>query len=362
MSLNFFHIDRGLELDNSVQYLQGATLPGLGGDTSTAPVGSLYTNNSDGSVWTKILSGAGGDKWLKLASEQHVDLAVAAARSGVSWREPVIARDSASTALPTGTAGSAINIDGISIVDGQRVLFSELIGGNGKNIYVYNQAAGTFVEDVNTETAGDATYVQSGTSGGKTYVFNGTTWVLTDQAPLTEIGFIQSFIGKDSTGSDMPVYSTTNFVSNGTSLETAVGALDAELGANVVDGAAVLAANSINQNIQALDTALSEVSLTTTATNVTTQQVVDSITAGAAKWLVRVELVSDATAVYATEVYALSDGTATGSDFTRYGSLSLGAAISGLIVTVDAVGGALRLLVEASSAVNVSARRVSIIA
>lgn len=467
MALSMFRIERGLELDSLVQYLQGNGNPGAAGDTAAAPVGSVYTDNASGAIWTKITAGTGVDKWQRLASETYVNNAVGAT---VSWREPVVVHDGLSTTLPVGTATAAIIVDGVSITNGQRVLFSAITGGDGKNIYVYDQPSGTFVEDINPETSGDATYVQAGTSGGKTYVFNGTDWVLTDQASLTELGYIRAFIGKDTSGNEMPTFTTTHFVSNSTSLETAIGALDGALGANVADGnfilAAskinaniqaldteigpnvtdggwILAANSINQNLQALDThlgvpfvagnyitggqtvsaavtaldveigpnvvdgnfilaankiqqniqaldtqlgadviagtyvnptnstnaniqsldtALSTVALASSVTNVTTVQVIDTVTAGAAKWLVRVELVADTTAVYATEVYALSDGTATGSDFTRYGTLSLGSAIPGLVVSVDAVGGALRLLVAATSAVNVDARRVSVIA
>ncbi len=467
MALSFFRIERGLELDGLVQYLQGNGNPGAAGDTAAAPVGSVYTDNASGAVWSKISAGTGVDKWSRLASETYVNNAVGAT---ISWREPVVVHDSTATTLPTGTPTAAIVVDGVSITNGQRVLFSGITGGDGKNIYIYDQSTGTFVEDTNPETSGDATYVQSGTSGGKTFVFNGTNWVLTDQASLDELGYIRAFIGKDTSGNEMPTFTTTNFVSNGTSLETAIGALDAELGsnvadgnfilaankinaniqaldteiganvtngswilaansvntniqaldthlgvnfaagnyitlnqtvsgavtaldvaigpnvvdgnfilasnkvqqniqaldtqigANVINGTYVLAANSTNTNVQALDTALSTVSLASSVTNVTTVQVIDTVTAGSAKWLVRVELVADTTAVYATEVYALSDGTATGSDFVRYGTLTLGSAIPGLVVSVDAVAGALRLLVAATSAVNVDARRVSVIA
>jgi len=466
MSLDFFRIERGLELDDLVQYLQGSGNPGAAGDTAAALVGSVYTDNASGAIWTKIAAGTGTDKWQKLASEQYVNNAVGAT---ISWREPAKVRDNVATTIPAGTATQPIVVDGVSITDGQRVLFSALTGGDGKNIYVYDQTTGLFVEDTNTETSGDAAYVEAGTSAGKTYVFNGTNWVQSDQASLDELGFIRSFIGKDTTGSDMPSFATTNFVSDSTSLETAIGAidtalgtnvsngnfifaankinaniqaLDTEIGANVTDGGFILAANKINQNlqvidthlgvdflagnyislnqtvsgavtaldvaigpnvvdgnfilasnkvqaniqaldtqigadvlagsyvsqanstnanIQALDTALGDISLQTTVTNVTSVQTIDSVTAGAAKWFVRVELESDTTRVYATEVYALSDGTATGSDFTRYATLRMGTAIPGLVVSVDAAGGDLRLRVAASVAVKVEARRASVV-
>ncbi len=465
MALDFFRIERGLELDELVQYLQGAGVPGAAGDTAAALVGSVYTDNSTGALYTKITAGTGTDKWQKMASETYVNNAVGAT---VSWREPAKVLSTATT-LPTQTAGSTIVVDGVTISNGQRVLFSDIVGGDGKNVYVYDQPSGTFVEDVNAETSGDAVYIEAGTSGGKTFIFNGTDWVQSDQASLDELGYIRAFIGKDAAGNEMPVYTTTNFVVASSSLEAAVSALDTEIGANVSDGnfiasankvngniqaldtqlganvtnggwilaanstntniqvldthlgvpflvgnyisagqtvsgavtaldvaigpnvvdgnfiaaankvqqniqaldneiganvingTYVLAANSLNANVQALDTALGEVALSTTVNNVTSVQTIDSITAGAAKWFVRVEVVGDTTRVYSTEVYALSDGTATGSDFTRYATLKLGTAIPGLLVSVDAVAGALRLRCEATVAVNVTARRASVI-
>lgn len=466
MSQDFFRIERGLELDESVQMLQGSGVPGAAGDTADAPVGSTYQDNSDGSLFTKFAAGTGTDKWQKMASEKYVNDAVG---STVSWREPVIVRDNVATTLPTGTAASPIVIDGVSVTNGGRVLFSAIVGALGKNVYVYNQAAGTFTEDINQESTGDATYVQSGSSAGKTFVYNGSTWVLTDQSSLDEEGFIRAFVGKSGSGNVLPTYSTTNFVADSSSLEAAIGALDGELGANVslgawitpantvnanlqaldseigadvTNGNHILAASTVNQNIQALDTeigttlalgnfitageklsaaittldaelgpnvsagnyvgptakvnanlqaldtqiganvlagtyvnpslstnanvqaldtAIATTALQTAVTNVTSVQTIDTVTAAlGAKWLVRVENASDASNVYSTEVYAVSNGVS--ADFTRYATLKIGTNILGLSVTVDLNGSDLRLRVASTGAVNVIARRVGVIA
>jgi hypothetical protein len=468
MALDFFRVERGLELDDLVQYLQGSGIPGIAGDTANAPVGSVYTNNNDGSLFTKIAAGSGTDKWQKMASETYVNNAVGAT---ISWREPVVVRNNVATSLPSATATQPITIDGVSIANGQRVLFSAIVGAGGKNIYIYDQNSGTFTEDSNAESNGDAVYVVSGTSAGKTFVFNGADWVQSDQSSLDEEGFIRAFIGKDTAGNTLPSYTSTNFVTQNSSLSSAVSALDTELGANValgnfvdpafkinaniqaldtaiganvtnggfivagnsvnqniqvidthlgvnfaagnyislnqtvsgavtaldvaigpnvVDGNFVLSSNkvqqniqaidseiganvsaggyvsssnTINQNIQALDTALTEVTKEVSVTNVTSVQTIDTIVAGAAKWFVRVELVSDTSRVYATEVYALNDG-GLNSDFTRYATLKLGTAIPGLVVSVDndgATSGQLRLRVAATGAVNVVARRASVL-
>ena len=465
MSQDFFRVERGIELDELVQILQGAGAPGFAGDTALAPVGSTYQDNETGAVYSKFLAGSGLDKWQKLASESYVNNAVGAT---VSWREPALVRDNVATTLPTGTASAPIVIDGVSITDGQRVLFGAISAGAGKNVYVYNQTTGTFVVDINQETIGDAVYIQSGTSAGKTFIFNGSGWVQSDQSSLDEIGYLRSFIGKSAAGNEMPTYSSTNFISDSTSLETAVGALDAQfgpnvsagnyvvpanktnaniqaldtaiganvtagnhispankvqqniqeldtqlgaelavgnfisagqttnsaitaldaeiganvvagnfvsptakvnaniqaldtqLGANVLNGEYVSAASSTNANIQALDTAVSENSKQVSVTNVTSVQTIDSVTAGSAKWLVRVQNAADTTNVYATEVYAVSNGVS--SDYTRYATLKMGANIAGLAVTVDLSGGAMRLRVASTAAVNVTVRRVGVVA
>jgi hypothetical protein len=464
MSQDFFRIERGLELDELVQILQGTGVPGTGGDTADAPVGSVYQQNDDGAFWTKISAGTGTDKWQKMASETYVNNALGAT---ISWREPAQVRDNVATTLPVGTATSPIVIDGVSITDGGRVLFSAIIGGGGKNIYVYNQATGLFNEDVNQESNGDATYVSAGTSAGKTYVFNGTIWVQSDQTSLDEEGYIRAFVGKPSSGNVMPSYASNNFAVEGSSLRVAIGALDTELGpnvaaghfvapaatvnaniqsldneigANVTAGGWIVPANTVNQNlqvldthlgvdflagnfitagqsvsaavtsldneigpnvaagnfvaptnkinaniqaldtqiganvlagtyvgpasstnanIQALDAALAQTSLATSVANVTSVQTIDSIAAGSAKWLVRCVDASNSAKVYATEVYAVTNGVT--ADYTRYATLKIGVAIAGLSVTVDLNGVNLRLRVASTAAVNVSARRVGTI-
>lgn len=461
MSLDFFRVERGLQIDDLVTYLQGSGVPGLSADTDSAERGSVYTNVADGSLWTKISVGTGTVAWQKMASEQYVNNAVGAT---VSWREPVVALDNIATVVPTGTATQPVIIDGVSVTNGQRVLFAAVVGGDGKNVYVYDQATGVFVEDTNAETAGDAVYVQGGTSAGKTFVFNGTAWVQSDQASLDELGFLRAFVGKSAAGAEMPLYTSNNYVGNNTSLESAIGeldrvvgpnvnlgnfvspankvqeniqALDTQLGANVVagnhitpanstnaniaaldtqigaellvgnfiaagdalstaitkldnefgpnvstgnfvtssnkvnanlqaldtaigapvtDSGVILSTNSANQNIQAIADELAETTQQATSSNVTSVVTVDSVTADGAKWLVRCELASDPTRVYSTEIFALSNGAAV--DFTRYGTLRIGTAIPGLSVTADFSGGAIRLRVASTGAVNVQARRV----
>lgn len=253
MSLDFFRIDKGFQLDDTSTYLTGTGVPGTTADTNGVVVGSVYTDTVDGSIYTKIAAGSGTDKWQKMASEQYVNNAVGAT---VSWREPAQVRDTTSTAVPTGTAGAPVTVAGQSIADGGRVLFSAVTGGAGPNVYVYDQTTGTFVEDVNPESNGDAVYVQAGADAGKTFIYNGTAWVQSDQASLDEEGFLRAYAGKPSVGNVMPDYTSTNIVADGQSLLDAISALDAAAGADVALGNWITPVNTVNQNITSLDTVI----------------------------------------------------------------------------------------------------------
>jgi hypothetical protein len=351
MAQDFFRIYRGLELNETVQLLEGAGAPGTAGDSSLAPVASQYMNTTDGSLWTKITAGVGTDKWVQLASKADI-------ASQISWREPVIVDAGGITTLPVGTAGATITIDGQTINDGGRVLFSDLL--SAPNVYIYNKTNGVFVQDTNLATNGDMVFVDSGTAAGKQYAFNGGSWVLANQSELTELGYVRTFIGKTGAGSETPTYSSTNFVVNATSLETAIGALDTELGANVTNGGYVLSSNKINANIQALDTAVTTNNKESNSTNVTTVVTLDAVVSVGAKWVVRAVNAADSTNVMAMEIFATHNGVSV--DMTRYAVLKMGTSIAGLTFDVTlSVGGTLNLVVSSTTAVNVTAKRVTVL-
>lgn len=74
-----------------------------------------------------------------------------------------------------------------------------------------------------------------------------------------ELGYIRDYIGKTGPGVELPQYSSENVVANDDALVTAIGKIDAEIGAAVVP---LIRTNSpildqaINLNIQALDAAI----------------------------------------------------------------------------------------------------------
>jgi hypothetical protein len=249
MSEQFFRIFRGLEIDETIQLLQGAGDPGVsGGDTDAAPVGSFYLDNLTGNAWTKVTPGTGTGHWSLLASQTWVNNVVGA---NISWREPVTVLDSAATTLPTGAPAGTI--DGVTLATGDRVLFT---GVTPANVYVYNATSQSFTQDVNAVSQGDTVYVDGGTSGGTRWTYNGTAWVRFDSMSLDELAYIRSFIGKPASGNISPVYTSTLVISQNSDLTAAISALDFEVGAQVSTGNWISAANKVNQNLQALDTEL----------------------------------------------------------------------------------------------------------
>jgi hypothetical protein len=231
MALDYTGIGYGLEFDGGAVVFDISGAPSGTAKEDAAPAGSIAFSDT-GATYRKKTGGAGADKWVEGASKEYVD----SVASGQSWREPVLVKDdtvyadlaTAETAVNTGT------IDGETVVDTTRILFTG-ITGSAENVFIVTGTPGagaTLVEDTNTETTGDALYVQEGTDAGKQFSYNGAAWVQSGSGSLTELGFIQAFIGKDADGNELPTYSNTNYVSNGDSLELAIGTLDGQVGTN----------------------------------------------------------------------------------------------------------------------------------
>ncbi|MBF0423794.1 MAG: hypothetical protein HQL73_12475 [Magnetococcales bacterium] len=219
-----------------MNFIAGAGAPGgAGGFPDAAPKGSVYADETNGQMYLKKAAGTGADKWIRMQSKDDMDMALL----GLSWRQPAKVRDS-SVYVDLATAQTAMNtgtIDGIPVVANDRILF-EGITGAAKNVFIVTGTPGsgaTLVEDSNTASKGDALYVLEGTSAGKQFVFNGTDWVMQGSASETELAFLRAFMGKPGNGNVAPEYSSTNVVTNGTDLKTAIGALDAAAGAAIAD-------------------------------------------------------------------------------------------------------------------------------
>lgn len=273
MAEKLFEVSLGYS-DGKIVYLSGSGAP-AGDLIDAAGKGSYFTDTDSGAQYKKVAAGAGSDKWKVLPTKDYVDNLVA----GISWREPVKAADFTFTTVAD--ALTALNgsdqLDGYTVSAGVRVLLAGLT--EDPNVYVVGGGTGAWTltsDPQNTVTKGDTVYVEDGVVNvGSTWNYNGTAWVLIDQATVNELGFIRNFIGKDAKGSEMPTYSSVNVVADSDSLETAIGKVDAEIGAAVATTslrtAGPIADQAINLNVQALDQAI--------GANVTSTNVLDAASA-----------------------------------------------------------------------------------
>ncbi len=242
MSEQLFTVEAGyrieLEDGTTVDVLPVDGAPGGDGDVQDAAgPGSIALDYTNGTKYTKTAAGAGADKWTEEATKDYVD----ATAGGLSWREPAKVFDSTSYAN-LAAAVSAMNsgsVDGIAVVDGDRILYDNITGEN-KNVFIVSGTPGsgaTLVEDSNAASDGDAIFIQEGTNADKQFSYTGSAWVQVGGSTSSEIGFIRAFIGKDANGSELPAYTSTNYVANNDTLEVAIGKLDAQVDLNATAAA-----------------------------------------------------------------------------------------------------------------------------
>lgn len=398
MALKFFDVEKGLSIDGVVAFITGTGAPsGTGGtDTALVGIGSQYLDSSQGYLYIKRVAGAGASNWIRQATSTEVAM--------LSWREPALCADIASTSLPTHAALETAQ--GITVPVDSRILFSAISGGAGPNVYIWDGT--NFVEDPNTETAGDMVYIADGLQAGKTYGYTaGGTWVVIGQASSDEIGYIRAYIGK-SAGNVLPDYSSIFYVADGDTLVTAIGKIDTALNGvasdlsneitarGTADGllqgelddtqsGAGLNANgtysangtsnyittatslksadnmldaqlkSVSDDVEALETAsatqaalLASARTETSATNVTTAVTLDEVLVdniAVAKWILfaRGTASGDAANRRVLEILAIHDGTAL-ADATNVDSTKYAVlkigAITGFTATVELAGAA----------------------
>lgn len=385
-------------IDIGVHVISGEGAPD-GGRADTAIVGSLYQDLTNAQTYVKKTSGSGTNKWVRVQNQDDMN----AALLGMSWREPVVCKDAtvyadqaaAETALNTGM------IDGVAVTTNARILFTGITGANA-NIYLVSGTPGsgaTLVEEGNSASRGDAMLVQYGTSAGHQLGYNGTAWVLQNQSELTEDGFIRTFIGKSAIGNETPDYTSNNIVTDSNSLETAIGALDAEIGSGVtgaqVRTAGTISDQAVNRNVEALDDAIgpnvtSTKHLTASASvnanlskvddilgdakmesktdAVTTATVLDSVKVDdvlVASWMVHARAVADPAQMLSVMVNGMHNGTgaadATAVDYNIFGDLKIGGAIAGLdfevVLSGSGAAQVMQLKASCNSEVNIRITR-----
>lgn len=345
MSLSFFEVERGITIGSGNgdglegRIIVGSVAPGAAGpntDADDALAGALYLRvGATTEFYQKAVAGTGTGVWSRLARESFV---LATQANGTSWREPVKLLDAtvyANIAAAEAAANVADMIDGVTIAAPYRILFPNLTTGSD-NVYITSGSTGawTFTEDTNTLSAGDTVFVELGTSAGQQWNYNGTIWVKIQDQPSAEEGFIRSFIGKNAAGSESPVYTSAVIVTQGGSLEAAIGQLDAQVNLNTIE---ILQAR----------TEVGPTTVTAAAGEVTIDSVlVDSV--AFAKWIVYMEgsVAGTAAKKVVWEIPATHDGhntgagaDATAADYTKVAKLKHGVLGDGtLIVDVSGAG------------------------
>jgi hypothetical protein len=357
---SFFQVASGISLDGLLNISYGAGAP----PTSADLAGSVYIDSN-----TSIAYISTGSSWLPLASEAYVSNAVSSATAqsaaGTYWKSPVVVADTSTTVLPTFTANTSGSVDGVTVTNGDTVLFLSI-----GDIYAYDESTGTFTEESPSGVPGDATYVLEGTNAGKTYVYSEASsgWVLFNQIDVTELGYIQKFVGKPGNGSYVPNYTSTNVVTTGSSLVSGISSLDASIGSETTDTLTyTTSGGAIRSNVASLDVALAGVaaklagSTSSVSTSTSGTLTIDTAPSGtvAVKWLVYVSDVAGNLA--SVEVLALNLGGGNVT-YTTYGQLNSATAISGLDVAVTTNGSnECVLTVTANDGFSVVAKRETVI-
>jgi len=247
MGLQLFEVDGGFS-DGVVHYLNSNGAPGADASyQDAAPIGSYCSDATTGDTYKKIQAGAGAGPNIWQRQATIADLTGLSASQ--SWREPAQCMDATFTTITAAIASmdATDTVDGITVVAGDRILFTAITGGNGSNVYIVGGSTGawTLTEDANQETNGDTLQVLAGTHANEIWMFNGT-WSWIGATAAGEDNFIRAFIGKSAAGGSMPSYTSNNYVANNDSVTTAIGKLDAQAALN----ASAIA--SANQNITAV--------------------------------------------------------------------------------------------------------------
>lgn len=399
MSLDLFRVGKGIELlsedfTSRTNILTGTGAPGGDGAVQdNAPIGSLYLRQdveADGlQVYFKrsLVNNSPAD-WYQAVDKNYVDNVA----MGLSWREPVRVMDQAAyaNAASIPTTGT---IDGVILSDGERVLFTNIASVGQSNVYIWQAATTSWVEDANAETDGDAVLVQEGTFAEQQWVYDGVSWVQFGGAANTqELEFLRNFVGKTATGAEMPSFSSTDVVSPTANLEQAIGQLDAAIGTrSYVNEFVITDGEDITLSLDALDTAIgsrtyTEGNFTTTGesitasldaldvavgdlafqnevikvANIVAETTVDAVPVtqvDVMEWRIVVEDRNNPARRTSSIYTAIHDG-ASNVDLTRYATVRRGTAIAGLSVDVRVIAGNLELIVSSTNGVDVGVKRL----
>ncbi len=398
--MSMFRVTKGIELDD-VQMLQGAGAPGAAGDTSLAPVGSLYLDNTNGDLFTKVAVGVGTNKWLVMATESYVDTEITTVTNMVNALGNAFnyvgvlasggATSGAAFDLDTLTTGNKdagdyykVTAAGWFVVGAGTPFFANI--GDG---LVWNTAGDVDkVDNTNSEVQGttnfitvtgntDTGFVVDIAAGFKTRVGDAETAITNLQTDVgnlqTDVGNLQTNVGNLQTEVDSietslggavnasGVFQSSAFaafdnVTAPTSITNVLSQIDSAIGPVVVTNSIVNAGDNVTTNIQNIANYVENSSLVVTGT--ATQSVTDSATGVMAKWLVHAKQTSTPANMSAFEVFAATNGATV--DFNKFGILKTGASIAGLTADVTLSGADLVLAVTSTINMEVTIKRVAV--
>ena len=262
MSISLFRASEGIsiELDDlsaEASLLIGIGIPGGDGNVQdAAAIGSTYQQTDAEAdnlqFYVKVSTAADSPAdWRVLASKSYVDSAIA----GLQWRDPARVMDKTVYADVAAFPVTGI-IDGITLNPDDRVLFAN-VTGDPENVYIWDGSAWT--EDIHPVADGDALLVLEGTSADEHYTYNGTDWVQIGSSENSEeIDFIRAFIGKDSVGIEMPNYTSTDNISQNSTLEAAIGVLDDVIGDRTYSALNITSGNDVAVSLENLNVAIGD--------------------------------------------------------------------------------------------------------
>jgi len=394
MALDLFRVSAGIQIDDSIQILEGAGIPLL-----DAPVGSTYSDTLTGGLYTKVLAGAGASNWEILALNSFVVSEIATVTSTINAMGAVF---NYVGTVAGGSIGTPTNLsllatssknpgdyhkvstpgyfsDGVNTIQaatGDGLVWNtvgqidkidntnSIVLGTTNEIAVVGDTNTGFTVSLDTAfstriSTAETTIIDHSTrlATAEGTIISNTGRITTAENNITNLqaedGYINAFIGK-ATGNDMPLYTSALHVTQGGDLELAIGELDAVIGAPVVTDVIISGTNTVNGNITALSTYVaSQVNMAVTTLN-SAVPVTSVATGTTAKWLVRVVDTVTPSNTTAYEIFATADGTLV--DFTKYGILRLGTNISGLSNNVTSNGTDLTLSIAASVNISVTVR------
>lgn len=354
MAADFFRVERGYEIDTAngttlVQVITDTAAPDVQADAMAAPVGTLWIVNGGTAATTRVYQ-----KWQDV-NDTYIDWREI--NTTASWREPARVRDNTlyanSAAFPvTGT------IDAVALADGDRVLFSNVTASADENVWIWYAATTTWYEESNSESYGDAIFIQEGTSANMAFYYSSATnnWTEFGSGTAQEEGYIRAFIGKDAAGPETPNYESPSEAFSGDEPADRDPFTDA-----TGQGTAAASNGYIAWKTDNLELAIAKINQELFQNNrhlyvASATSLVDTLPTWVTgcSWIVRIR--SGANAIEWIVHGFTRDGTDV--DYNKSSQLKIGASISGADAVVTVSGGGLVLTVSTTAVSEKEIRRL----